>query len=555
MSELLKSKLVIDPGNPAVRIEVVDSNFQICARGYGRIEEELPTGFYTVRYRAGDALEESNINLEPGHMLELKQSPTLEFGSVAPFEQSRTSVEHQTQAQELSKTPQVKVGAESEFFVFVRDLMPGGKGSPAQGLSLHRLDGTLLVDFGRQAVKAQDAQSPLWAGCNVELDPDRYLLRLEYRSGLATETLIVACPNWQSQFFLLRQPEEKTGLSDARDLSTATQFMARRGRGFRAERVPSGETDLESLSANADLAELAQLALAHEWRGMRTSDLTKLLKGKHYDPLLGIFGLHLLFMRSEPDLEFADHVVERLERDILNGFRHPDVEALKIEIQRRQKRQVAEQVLATPPMLYRSWLMNLQATAENPALIPYDSFPSRIANRLWGNGAWLTWVTPSTKRGGPDDQIQWPSTEYRPVSSLRSLIDNLTGSLPNLDPRRFWQRSQNAAPAWSPESLVRKDDFQQLRREMETFLPAIEGLFASYNGLEGLVKKAGLDRSEVALLSLLHVNQQIASVQPGALPADAMSLEALVSSLGMPADRIQIAMVGLLEKLSPLVQK
>ena len=39
------------------------------------------------------------------------------------------------------------------------------------------------------------------------------------------------------------------------------------------------------------------------------------------------------------------------------------------------------------------------------------------------------------------------------------------------------------------------------------------------------------------------------------LPADAMSLEALVSSLGMPADRIQIAMVGLLEKLSPLVQK
>jgi hypothetical protein len=551
----LTSRLVIDAGNPAVRIEVIDSDFQICARGYGHIEEELPTGFYTVRYRAGDAVKERNIKIQPDQPLELLKPPKLSFGSAAPIEQSWTSDEnHQVQAKKLSLTPQLERGQGSELFLFGRDLAAGGKGSPLQGMSLHRLDGRSLVDLGKESSKSMDPNLPLWAGCNVALDPGRYRLRFAFQAGQSLETMMVACPNWQSQIFLLRRrSESKTGNSDLLDLSSATQFMSRRGEGFRSQRIPSDQIDLQNTAQDTSLAELAQIAVANDWRGFRTSDLSALLKGKFYDPLLGILGLHLLLTRPEPDLVFAEQVVERLQQDILMGFSHPDVEALRIEIARRQGRGVSAPAIESPPMLRRSWFLLLQATAEKPSLIPNDSFSSKIADRLWGSGAWLTWVAPDTKPGVPADEIYWPSSDYRQTSPLRGFLENLSVKILELDPRKFWQISQAMQVDWPEEWLGKKDNFELLRKELEEFLPSIKTLMQDHDGIEELAQQAKLDRGEFTLLSLLSVNLQTDILKSKKTQQDPLSLESLIKALGMPADRIQIMMIGLLAKLTPLV--
>src|SRR5258707_3660187 len=69
--------LTIDAGNPAVDIKVFDGSFQLLASGSGKIDETLPTGYYTVRYSAGDAREEKEITLRPDAPVVLDESPTL----------------------------------------------------------------------------------------------------------------------------------------------------------------------------------------------------------------------------------------------------------------------------------------------------------------------------------------------------------------------------------------------------------------------------------------------------------------------------------------------
>jgi hypothetical protein len=95
-------------------------------------------------------------------------------------------------------------------------------------------------------------------------------------------------------------------------------------------------------------------------------------------------------MRPEPDLSLAERVVGRLRYEILNEeFHHPDVEALAIEIARQRGAPLPTPPLDAPPMLRRSWQMLVRATADEPSLIAPESYTARIADRLWGNGAWL----------------------------------------------------------------------------------------------------------------------------------------------------------------------
>jgi hypothetical protein len=113
--------LSIDAGNPAVDIKVFDGAFRLRASGSGRVDETLPTGFYTVRYSAGDAREEREITLRPGVPVVLTEPPTLPFSSAAPLPLTSTSSPyHQTQASQLSRENPLKLGEGSHFFLFVR---------------------------------------------------------------------------------------------------------------------------------------------------------------------------------------------------------------------------------------------------------------------------------------------------------------------------------------------------------------------------------------------------------------------------------------------------
>jgi hypothetical protein len=595
-----KTRLIVDAQNPAFRIDVIGADYAVRAKGYGRIEQDLPTGYYTVRYAAGDAVEERDIVLRPDKPLTLDQPPDLFFTSAAPMELTSTSHEyHQSYAQELSKFEALERGEGGELFIFVRDVDAGGKKNPAKGLSLHRLDGERILWLAQVAEVSEREDLARWAGRNIILDPGTYRLRLSLGRDQAVEIAVVVCPYWQSQIFLLRQGgETKVGTRPIVDLMSAMQIMGHPGQGFDPWRVIHGQVDPIVAGEDMRLAELARQALAYDRQGIHTDDLQDMLQGKWEDPLLGIFGVHLLLMRPDPDLGIAGLVVNRLQNDLLSGFRHPDVEILAVEIARRRGNPIKIPPIAAPPMLRRSWQMLVQATAEQPALIPPRSLNAQISDRLWGAGAWLAWQVPETPRPSkrkakrsrrpkgyamfePDmlkslrhaamldvgAEMPEPAMEESPAEETADIeveellakakvtYSDLETELTNIldsETLQVWDDESPLPPPDQPAERFLDLTFAAVREKLEAFIPDIESMLDAID-LEELAYSTELDSNEFALL--VHIIS-IPTMQRRAKETpiqDPLSLEALVSRLGLPAMQVLNAMMGLVGKIQEQV--
>jgi hypothetical protein len=590
MSEL-KTRLVVDAGHPAVRIEVLDAEYRVRVKGYGRIDEELPTGFYTIQYKAADAMEERNIALRPNEPLTVYDPPDLPFASAAPLTFTSTSHEyHQHNAQRLSRSQPLERGSGSQIFVFVRDIDPGGSTHPAKGLSLHALDGGLIVQFDEVIEASRGTTEARWGGRNIAVDPGFYRLRLRLSRGKAIEMMVPACSGWQSQVFLLRQGGEseikgKTVL----DLTNASQLMARPNEGFDPWDYASMQKNVQPEAAGEDLRllDLARQALAMGYRGIRASDLNAMLWGKWEDPLLGILGLHLLLRQPEPDLEFADNVLQRLRGSILRSFRHPDIDALALDVARRRGTPIEMPPFETPPMLRQSWNILVDATAKRPGLILPGSLAFQIADRLWGTGAWLIWQVPleePVQRPDAGWAESFTGTNLNLSQSRikefndRVIIDNVTvykygasktAQQPQVsgDEDLIFQAPPPPAPAPEPEKpeptgqehveppateiSVDLADFDAVRHAIENMLFEAKEL-TDQAELEKLARKAKFTEIEYALL--LQFRGQFASRQRKfETQKDPMALENLVLQFGIPAEMIQKEMADLYVKLLALL--
>jgi hypothetical protein len=561
----LTTKLIVDALHPAIRIEVLNAGYRVCAKGYGRIEENLPTGLYTVRYAAGDAVAERDITLRPDEALTLNEQPELAFASAAPIDLTRTSHEyHQDHAQQLSHALPLEQGRGGQLFVFVRDVSLGGSKSLTKGLSLHRLDGEMLLQFDQVVEASTEKNQARWAGRNIALDPGTYRLRLSLGRRRAVEMAVVVCPDWQSQVFLLREGGESEAAGrPILDLAGATQLMGRPGQGFELM-SRAGQRHVGAGEAGEDLrlAELARQALAHGRQGIHTRDLGLMLNGKWRDPVLGIFGVHLLLMRPEPDLDLAERVVERLRSGILPGFRHPDIEILSAEIARRRGLPIDMLPLEVPPMLRRSWHMLVQATAVRPDLIPSDSLAARVADQLWGTGAWLIWQIPPDVPARPQSEVLLGSSlegegRAAPEPGIEELIDWVVdGAVMLFKPdvlTEEWIRDLVKHPEAISRQLADLG-YSTMRAAIESLLTELSRLIEQPDW-EELARQAKLDTTEFALLV------QIAALLPARrhtqeTPAhDPLPLATLILRLDLPAERIQGAMADLFLKLLALLTR
>jgi hypothetical protein len=584
MSEIT-THLIVDAGHPAVRIEVLDSSYSVRASGYGRIEGDLPTGFYTVQYKAADAMQALDITLRPGEPVTLNEPPNLPFASSAPLEFTSTSHEyHQSAAQRLSTASPLNIGDGSQVFIFVRDVEVGGRTHPAKDLSLHRLNGDLLVQFDEVIEASRGRDEARWGGRNIAVDPGFYRLRLGLPKGRAIEMILPACPDWQSQVFLLRQGgESAAGGKPVIDLASAAQMMARPEQGFDPWNNPSTQKRIQPLEAGEDLrlVELARQALAQGYRGIRSGDLNKMLRGKWRDPLLGILGLHLLLQLPEPDLDTAEDVLGRLGDSILHAFRHPDIGAIALEIARRRGRKLELPTFDAPPMLRQSWNILVRESAERPELIPPASLAFQIADRLWGASAWLIWEAP------PEAAVSQPETSWM-ESYVQSSRPELQSSIEEYDDRviiggvTLYKRDAvkgaealsqaepettgaepeaageqpapvpapvDQAQAAPPETVTSVDlaDFTAVQTALIELLPEWEQL-AEKKGPAKLVQQAQLSDTEYALLMQLQAvryTQQHSFITS----RDPASLENLVRQMGIPAEMVREAQAKLYGKL------
>jgi len=367
-------------GDPAAEIFLIDRKLQLVKQGVGVLQAEVPSGLYEVKLRTGTSTFEEVISVRAPVR---KTYPALEFSSPVPLDHTHKSHEfHVENAVKHSTHTHVALGAGSHIFLFARDWTskkppagasaPGTYPNPAKGLSLRDASGGVLVDF--EQTGAVGTNWDPWAACNIGVAPGSYLLHLDAPDGTVWERTLVASPGWQTQCFLLQR---MFGEDKAADIGGATILMREDGAGFKPD------------SHQARMSELARLGLVNQ-RPVLSREMQDLLGDKFENPMLGIFGAHLLLQSEEQargpyDRSLFSHVVKML-RSLLKAP-HPDVEALAWKAGQGDR----SFHYLLPPMLRRSWPIVTHASAEWPEVIPPNSVSAGICDSILAEQAWLVW--------------------------------------------------------------------------------------------------------------------------------------------------------------------
>jgi hypothetical protein len=203
------------------------------------------------------------------------------------------------------------------------------------------------------------------------------------------------------------------------------------------------------------LATKAQRGGGEAGRPLLPDELRMLLRDKFDDPMLGIYGAHLLLLEKSLDTDLFNTVVANL-RALL--FEHPDVQALAL---RSEKPPQAP--FNSPPMLSRSWDLIVEASIEQPNIVT-PSLARWSSGNFLGEGPWHVGLSVSMvtaelgdldfsdfevvlaeelgvmKRirqilraeGGPSESIQSPPTSEQLAVRMEELSagPELSGSVP-----------------------------------------------------------------------------------------------------------------------------
>ncbi len=372
-----KLTLEIQASDSATEIFVICGDLHLEDRGVGKLTTKaLDPGIYKIKARAGlETLEQYVVLREPGQKVFL---PPLAFSSPAPLTNtSKTHEYHMAAAEAESKKVHAQAGQGSWIFVFSREWTRSQaqpvsplSANPANGLSIRDKDGNTVASL-ENAGRVDSGIRDRWAACNVEVNPGLYRLSLAMPSGARLEQTVVACPGWQTQLFLLQRDYGNTRLAD---LANGSVLMAR-GMGFH-----TGDPGMRQ-------AELARLGLTHE-RKVLSDEVSQMLRYKFENPMLGIYGAHLVLLEKSPDPDLLHMVVNNLQG--LLRYPHPDVEALALAANAG-----GGYSFTFPPMLRRSWSLIVNATVQRPDLVPADSLAARAAQNLWSEEPWLLWNEPA----------------------------------------------------------------------------------------------------------------------------------------------------------------
>jgi hypothetical protein len=364
--------------DPATELFLVDARQNLVARGRQELTTSQPPGVYTLKLRAGPSTREELILLD--RSMEYPVKP-LEFASAVPLEATAQTHEYQQDAAvQHSRKVHVRIGSGASIYVFAREWMPENRKPvrghhPAEGLGLYSVEGNRLVDFQSQSDVDLNPRDP-WAACRVSLDPGLYRLAVRAATGERFEMSITAPPNLYTKVFLL-QRESQSGRGRRPDLGRASVLM-------------TTSADFQTDSPDSRIAEMARLALM-DGRKVYSHEMDQLLSGKYQNPMLGIFGGHLLLLEAQPDLAMLRDVVHNLRR--LVGDSHPDVEALALAAGLD-----TAQDFAVPPMLRQSWRIVVEHSKKNPRLVPPGSLAAAVATQITQQEPWLIWRRPETAK-------------------------------------------------------------------------------------------------------------------------------------------------------------
>jgi hypothetical protein len=390
---LTTARLHVEAGSPLAEVFLIDHDFELVERSVGDLTADVEPGVYKVKARLGETTTERLIVLNDDQEIDLRDE--LPIASPAPIEGTSLTHEfHMSLAAIESARVARSVGSGAQIFLLSRRWSSRSRGDAPEpsalvDLSLHDVDGRTIVDLAHSGSRDSPDWDPV-AGTTVEVNPGAYLLRWCDSSGNAAEQTVEAVSGWQIQVFLL----EDAPVSDNARRHEVSMLMSQHG--FRPD------------DAMLKRVEEARDALADE-RKVASELISESLFAKFDNPMLGLFGAHLMLIAYEAvqeakdeksrrptkadrvrapvgfDQSLFDHVVFNL-RNLL-GPDHPDVVALSTKSSDPPPDALAPVV--APPMLWRSWLLLIEASNDSPELVPVAIW--RRALRLMPMRPFLVW--------------------------------------------------------------------------------------------------------------------------------------------------------------------
>ncbi len=454
-----KNNLEVIASDPNAEVFLINSRFQRIAKGVGGLEVlDVSPGLYTLKYKIGNLFKEEGLIIYPGTGKKFVQGPEMDISTAVPLVNSSNAYEyHLHYASEQSKIVHKTEGNGGQLFLFVRDLDKRGRTNPSRGLSLYYPDGREIVDFTEVGQSNFEKKEAAWSACTIELDPGAYILK-NRTGGIGTlEQIVIICDEWQTQIFMFRRSFGSGKKGRRADMADASILMARKYEGFNPDRE-----DLK-------WTEIAKKALMNDRSGVG-SELKDMLWAKFENPMLGIYGAHLLLKKEEFDSSLFETVIGNLLGLVGD---HPDVLSLKFQIDsRRNANKISSEsdlpIFNYPPMLQASWNLILKASVQYPQIIPIDSFAAQVSLNTLNTCAWLIW----RKTNVSDiEESQNLDEEYH----LDSLISEIRNSLSesDLDDLVKKYRLNNMEkqllgyldPVLNPKNILGKKNARKLKKD------------------------------------------------------------------------------------------
>lgn len=375
------SRLSLSSPLHSVEIRVRDVNLEVVARGFGKMDEQLPPGIYQVEYRAGSNVRRELVALRANETF-AKHDVELLFASPVPLEGTSTSREtYQRAVERLSRKPTKTVRGDSGFLIFIRNLdkNSGFKMRRESVRNWQLLDSHLrpVLDLPKLF---QTNVSEEWMGLSVLLPAGGYVLRVSrgIDDQRPFDQALWLSRGWTTGLFIA---QNETGPVP----EAASVQMTKLKVGW--------EAFMENSHQVVRIAELALTGLREGRQAVPAAQLSQLLHAKFENPMLGILGAHALLLQRNVNCDTLGEVIGNLDA-LLPG--HPDVMAL---------RQMSAKLLGVsppasgntmPPMLLASYTGLLARDAQDEGVIPAASLAESIAPSLLRQGTWTSWRPLST---------------------------------------------------------------------------------------------------------------------------------------------------------------
>lgn len=379
--------------NAAAELLVVNNEFKVVAKGAAPLEAKIEPGIYALKAKIGAQVSEALEVIDgsqPSYSFRLKAP---EFDSAMPLTNTRTSREyHENSLARFTKPGEssVALGAGSAIVLYVRDtsgrnfdVKPEQAHAYARNFNGFRLldaAGGELVNFDDKATRHLEDG---YIGARVQLMPGHYVLGWQH-GNQETRLALNTATGWALHVFIRLQPVAGS-TAMAPDFSEAA---------FAYDHI---DTTYSAHREDFRMLEAARLALLDRSNVVTGQTMRSILTGKYENPMLGVYGGHMLAGATD-DLHLFEQVVANTAR--LLGQDNPDVVALAWLYESKKHERPAgfdarpwPEVLGGlkgPPLLVHSWdalLACAQAAQLDIAKLP----AFRVAGDLAVSGIVLTW--------------------------------------------------------------------------------------------------------------------------------------------------------------------